>query len=172
MIIYGTIPKSQQTASQYFFKSFADIGFIFVGDLLNIDGTFISFEKLKQINPNTNFIEYASIRTAVRNRLHTQDLYIPNLQIIKEYGPVIPNHILLFTNNCKGCKLMYNLLLDKKEKHVHLYQNGEKRVIIMHKKPGTKFLNSLLNVHKNQNYIGYSSKFSTGLFRQINIFSK
>lgn len=33
---------------------------------------------------------------------------------MKEYGPVIPNHILLFTSNCKGCKRMYNLLLDKK----------------------------------------------------------
>lgn len=45
------------------------------GDLLKIDGTFISYENLKQIHPMTNLIEYSSIRTAVRTTLHTQDLH-------------------------------------------------------------------------------------------------
>lgn len=56
-------------------KSFAYTGFFFAGDLLKIDGTFISYENLKQIHPMTNPIEYSSIRTAVRTTLHTQDLH-------------------------------------------------------------------------------------------------
>lgn len=79
------------------FKSFANTEFIFVDDLLNVFGTFIRFEKLKQINPTTNCFEYAYIRTAVRTILYTQDLYIPN--IIKEYRPVIPIIIYIFFKN-------------------------------------------------------------------------
>lgn len=52
--------------------------------------------------------------TAVMIRLHTQDIHLPNLQNTIQYGPIIPNHILMFINTCKGCKPMYNLLLDKK----------------------------------------------------------
>lgn len=97
-----------------FIKSYVNKGFIFVSDLLNIDGTFRKFDELKHINPKTNFIEYASLRTAVTTRLHTQDIHLPNLQNTLQYGPIVPNHILLFINTCKGCKPMYNILLDKK----------------------------------------------------------
>lgn len=44
-------PKITVDNKSIFFKSFANTRFIFVGDLLNINGTFISFKKLKQINP-------------------------------------------------------------------------------------------------------------------------
>lgn len=66
---------------------------------------------------------------------------------------------------------MYNLLLDKKGKHVHLYQIGEKRVLTIHKKLGTKCLNSLLNLYKKKNNNGYKFKFFIELFRKQNIFS-
>lgn len=118
-------PKITIDNKSIFIKSYVNKGFIFVSDLLNIDGTFRNFDELKHINPKTNFIEYASLRTAVTTRLHTQDIHLPNLQNTLQYGPIVPNHILLFNNTCKGCKPMYNILLDKKEKYVHRYQNGE-----------------------------------------------
>lgn len=54
--------------------------FIYVSDLLHTDGTFVSFGAFKHINPRTNFQEYAVLKTAVTNRLHTQDKHLPNLQ--------------------------------------------------------------------------------------------
>lgn len=45
--------------------------FFFVRELFKIE--LISFEKLKHINPKTNFMKYASLRTEVMNRLYAQD---------------------------------------------------------------------------------------------------
>lgn len=73
-------PKITVGNKSIFFKSFAHLRFIFVGDLLNINVTFISFEKLKQINPATNFLEYAYLRNSVRTTLYSQYFYIPNLK--------------------------------------------------------------------------------------------
>lgn len=148
-----------------FFKSYVYTGFIFVSHLLNIDGTFINFDILEHIYPNTK--EYASLRTAVTTRQHTQ--HLPNVQNTIQYAPSIPNHILLIINTWKGCKPMYNLLLDKKEKYVHLYQNGEIGVTTIHKLLRIKFLNSHLSLHSKQNYIGYNIIYFIGLFLQINI---
>ena len=39
---------------------------------------------------------------------------VQELQKIKEYGPIIPNNISLLYKNCKGCKPMYNMLIEKK----------------------------------------------------------
>ena len=54
------------------------------------------------------------LRTAVMNRLHNVNIPIPELQKLKEYGPIIPNSISLLYENCKGCKLMYNIFIEIK----------------------------------------------------------
>lgn len=54
-------------------------------------------------------------------RLDSQELHLSNLQSIIQYWPIIPNDVLLFTNTCKGCKPVSNLLLDKWRKYVHPY---------------------------------------------------
>lgn len=81
----------------------------------------------------TNFIEYTSIRTAARTRLHIQDLYIPNHK--KNMKDVILYYILQLTNKWKYCNPMQNLFINKKGKH----KNGEKRFKVMHKNLDQKF---------------------------------
>lgn len=79
------------------FKSFANTWFIFFNYLLNVYGAFISFEKLKEINPATNILEYAYFRNSVRTTLYSQYFYIPKLNI-QEYKPVIPINIYFSKN--------------------------------------------------------------------------
>ena len=107
-------PQITIDSKSFFFKSYYSVGFRFIDDLFNLDGTFISFYALKDIITDTHFLEYASLRTAIMDRLHTVNISTPELQKFKEYGPIIPNNILLLYKNCKGCKPMYNVLIEKK----------------------------------------------------------
>lgn len=75
-------------------------------------------------------------------RLHTQDLYLPNLQTIIKYGSIIPNHILLFNNSCKGCKHLY-LLLDKKRLICTSISEWRKKDTTIRKQLETKTFNAL-----------------------------
>lgn len=67
--------QSQNYSRSIFFKNYVNTGFIFLSDLFKIDGTFINVDELKHINPQTNFKEYGSLKTAVTTRIHTQDMY-------------------------------------------------------------------------------------------------
>ena len=80
-------------------------------------------------------IEYASLRTAIMNRLHKVNIAIPELQMFNEYGSIIPNNISLLYKKIKGYKPMYNILIGKRLLHAHVlqYQNGETKVIFFHK---------------------------------------
>ena len=69
---------------------------------------------MKNIITDTHFLKYASLRIAITNRLHKVDIPIPELQNFKEYGLIIPNSISLLYKNCKGCKPMYNIFIEKK----------------------------------------------------------
>lgn len=62
---------------------------------------------------------------------------------------------------------MYNQSLDKNKKRIHLNQNEEKRVTTIHSSLEQRVLNPVLNLHRNQNCIGYNFKFFIELFRQI-----
>lgn len=80
----------------------------------------------------TNIIEYESIRTASMTRLLTQDLYIPNLHIIKEYGQVIPiisYCLLIILQVADLCITFYKL---KKENILIHIKKERKKVISMH----------------------------------------
>lgn len=63
-------PKVTIDYKSIFFKSFVNTGFISVGELLNIDGTFIIFKELKYLYPKPNFMDKTSLRNTVLNRLH------------------------------------------------------------------------------------------------------
>ena len=67
--LYGITLKLQQITS-HSVKSYYSVGFRFVDDIFNLDGTFIRFQALKNIIKDTHFLEYASLRTAIMNRLH------------------------------------------------------------------------------------------------------
>lgn len=60
---------------------------------------------------NTNFIEYAGLKKAVKK-------HIDNTDMSKEHGPKIPNSIYLFYRNTKGCKEMYNILIENKKEPI------------------------------------------------------
>lgn len=68
--------------------------FIYVSDLLNKDGTFVSFGAFKHINPRTNFQEYAVLKLQLRTDCI---LKINIYQTYKrQYRPIIPDHISFF----------------------------------------------------------------------------
>lgn len=55
-------------------------------------------------------MEYASLRTAIMNRLHKVNIAIPDLQMFNEYGSIIPNNISLLYKKFKGYKPnVYNI---------------------------------------------------------------
>ena len=55
------------------------------------------------------------------DRLHKVNISTPELQKFKEYGPIIPNSILLLYKKCKGCKPVYNVLIEKRLIYVLQY---------------------------------------------------
>ena len=83
-------------------------------------------------------LEYASLRTAIINRLHKVNIPIPELKKFKEYGPIIPNSFSLLHKTCKGCKAMYYMLIEKRLIYVLQYQNGVKKVIFFHNQIGIR----------------------------------
>lgn len=44
--------------------------------------------------------------------------HIDNTDMSKEYGPKIPNSIYLFYKNTKGCKEVYNILIENKREPI------------------------------------------------------
>lgn len=90
-------PKITVGNKSIFFKSFAHLRFIFVGDLLNINVTFISFEKLKQINPATKFLEFAYLRNSCKDHF-VFTIFLHTKFNIQEYKPVIPINIYFSKN--------------------------------------------------------------------------
>ena len=59
------------------------------------------------------------------NRLHKVNIPIPELQKFKDSGPINSSSISLIYKNCKGCKPMYNILIEKRFIYVLQYQNEE-----------------------------------------------
>ena len=78
-------------------KIYPSVGFRFVDDLFNLDGTFFKFLRFEKWKRDTHFFkEYSSLRTAIMKRINKVNIHIPKLYRLKEYGPIIPNNISLF----------------------------------------------------------------------------
>ena len=96
-------PKVKINNAPIFFKHYYNARFVFIRDLFDKDGNFLSL----QVNIKTNFIEYTGLKKAVLSVL-------PNQIKTNLIGPILPKTLMFFYKNSKGCKDMYSILLYKK----------------------------------------------------------
>lgn len=84
-----------------------DHGIRFINDILNDDGSFMSFEQLQQcFNIDTNFLYYLSVITAVRAAGKCYEKFSNRLS-----SPFIPSHVQIFLKKYKGSQDMYRVLI-------------------------------------------------------------
>lgn len=84
-----------------------DHGIRFINDILNDDGSFMSFEQLQQCyNIDTNFLYYLSVITAVRAAGKCYEKFSNRLS-----SPFIPSHVQIFLKKYKGSQDMYRVLI-------------------------------------------------------------
>lgn len=57
-----------------FLKSYFNAGFIFIIDLFDSEGNFLSLESSNNLHENTNFLEYAGLKKAVLDRIGTYNI--------------------------------------------------------------------------------------------------
>lgn len=62
-------PHIRVENNSVFLKSYFNAGFIFIIDLFDAKGNFISLESLNNLPVNTNFLEYAGLKKAVLARI-------------------------------------------------------------------------------------------------------
>lgn len=94
---------------------------IFVGNLLNINGAFISLEKLKQINPMTNFIKFELLIGMIGCMIGPFSIS-PNLVIISS-GNVSSNDRARHSEDCRY-EVYFNILYHVKNElffHFHSF---------------------------------------------------
>ena len=83
----------------------------FIIDLFDNNGNFISLDRVKELKVKTHFVEYAGLKIAIFTNLSNKDMR-------NNDEPIIPNTILPFYKNTKGCKDAYNPLIINKQKPV------------------------------------------------------
>lgn len=95
-------------------KSYIEAGIVCIIDLFNEDGSFRSLESLFDLNIKTNFLEYNRLKYWVFKRIGNC-----NIKTFREkVEPYIPNALFIFYKNVKGCKDMYNVLINEKKSQV------------------------------------------------------
>ena len=94
-----------------FLKSYFNAGFVFISDLFDSDKNFLSLDTFKRLDVKTNFIEYSGLKQAVIGN----PLYRAQKNTTFSYGPFLPISMAIFYFNKKGCKDMYNVLINRKK---------------------------------------------------------
>ena len=104
-MVYGTIQISQNI---YFFPNWYNKGIVFVKDVVDKNGHFLSLRDISNIYKldNIGFLDYYKMKILINKSLSQ------NLDGINNYslGPVIPHHTTILYVNKKGSKDMYNTL--------------------------------------------------------------
>jgi hypothetical protein len=97
----------------FIYKNFINKGVIFISDILDEEGDFLTFESFtNKYNINTHFLNYASLINAVKAFVHTQtSLTVTEFITIKI--PILPFKLTFLLNKNTTSKVMYNILNSK-----------------------------------------------------------
>ena len=133
-----------------FYQSWFNKGIIYFNDLLNEDGSFLTFEEFQhKFMIRTNFITFMGIKTAIIRYMrffNMNDLLTPLI------GPIIPFNIKIFIFTNKGSKNMYNL---QNKTNVEPTGNKNGTEFSFYKTwSGKIYIVFLFIAHKTQNYNG------------------
>ena len=94
-----------------FYKKWFKNNIVYISDLLDENGSFLSFENLQKIYKiKTNFLIYASLQNSIKSILASQKIIMQT----DNPKPFIPFNIKIFCTNKKGTKHIYNTLIAEK----------------------------------------------------------
>ena len=94
-----------------FYKKWFKNNIVYISDLLDENGSFLSLENLQKIYKiKTNFLIYASLQNSIKSILASQKIIMQT----DNPKPFIPFNIKIFCTNKKGTKHIYNTLIAEK----------------------------------------------------------
>ena len=94
-----------------FYRNWYERGIRFVNDLLDENGSLLSYENVTQMfDLRTNFLDFRSVITTVRRFLTMSNL---NVAQCKLNVPFLPFTLIEVLRNKKGCRDMYDILVTK-----------------------------------------------------------